>query len=122
MHLRDLKPHWIEDAGTRVAIMFLCPRCIVKRREKPAWLSCFFVPSDRIAGEDGQYARFRETLQRMGGYSEMDELDVVGCTKGIAWTRSGDDFATMSITPSIDASASGHWHGHITGGQIVGGL
>ena len=26
----------------------------------------------------------------------------------------------MTVTPSIDASKSGHWHGHITNGEIVG--
>jgi len=36
-----------------------------------------------------------------------------------AWTMSSQDFLTMSITPSIDASASGHWHGYITNGNIV---
>jgi hypothetical protein len=33
------------------------------------------------------------------------------------WSIVGD-FASMTVTPSIDASASGHWHGHITDGEI----
>ena len=28
------------------------------------------------------------------------------------------NFATMTITPSIDASASGNWHGFIVNGEI----
>lgn len=38
------------------------------------------------------------------------------------WQRQGDTFETISITPSIDASATaeypGCWHGHITNGEI----
>lgn len=34
------------------------------------------------------------------------------------WKRSGESFENMTLTPSIDASECGHWHGHITNGQI----
>lgn len=34
------------------------------------------------------------------------------------WQRTGDTFETLSLTPSIDASAHGHWHGFITNGEI----
>lgn len=34
------------------------------------------------------------------------------------WTRSGDTFETMTLSPSIDASAHGHWHGFISEGSI----
>lgn len=35
------------------------------------------------------------------------------------WTvASGDSFENLSLTPSIDASSSGHWHGLITEGEI----
>lgn len=51
---------------------------------------------------------------------------VVPCKPETAWSISGtipnrpdaafiDD---VTVTPSIDASASGHWHGHITDGEI----
>ena len=35
------------------------------------------------------------------------------------WTRIGDDFENLTIKPSIDGSGSGHWHGHVTNGEIV---
>lgn len=39
------------------------------------------------------------------------------------WTMAaGDSFENLSLTPSVDASGSGHWHGHITAGEIVGGI
>lgn len=35
------------------------------------------------------------------------------------WQRSGDDFDSLTLTPSVDASAHGHWHGFITNGAIT---
>ena len=32
------------------------------------------------------------------------------------WTRLGDSFDTLTLTPSIDASGVGHWHGFIASG------
>lgn len=34
------------------------------------------------------------------------------------WTRTGETFETLSLSPSIDASKYGHWHGRITNGEI----
>lgn len=34
------------------------------------------------------------------------------------WTRVGESFETLTLTPSIDASSDGHWHGFITDGEI----
>jgi hypothetical protein len=31
-------------------------------------------------------------------------------------------FEMMTITPSLDGSPNGNWHGFITNGQIVGGI
>src|SRR5690349_18673157 len=36
----------------------------------------------------------------------------------MAWSFNGNDFETMTVSPSIDASASGNWHGHIINGEI----
>lgn len=33
------------------------------------------------------------------------------------WQRSGETFETLTLTPSIDASKHGHWHGYITNGD-----
>lgn len=35
-----------------------------------------------------------------------------------AWKRTGDSVSTLTLTPSIDASASGHWRGWLLGGEI----
>ncbi len=35
-----------------------------------------------------------------------------------AWMFQGNDFSTLTVHPSIDASASGNWHGFIVNGEI----
>ena len=31
---------------------------------------------------------------------------------------SGEGFVDLSLTPSVDASKAGHWHGFITNGEV----
>lgn len=38
---------------------------------------------------------------------------------GKLWHRDGDSFETLTLSPSIDASAHGHWHGSITKGECA---
>jgi hypothetical protein len=35
-----------------------------------------------------------------------------------AWNRHGDDFATMTLTPSIRRMRGCYWHGFVTNGKI----
>lgn len=44
--------------------------------------------------------------------------DVHWSREGIKWNREGDTFETLSLTPSIDASKWGHWHGFVKQGWI----
>lgn len=97
--LTDLEPRWAADydilIGDRVvhdadrvgmAISFLCPCCREMR------LCVFFKnPVDGKAHTD-----------------DRDDAHL--------WTRTGDTFETLSLTPSVDASGFGHWHGVITNG------
>jgi hypothetical protein len=34
----------------------------------------------------------------------------------VLWQRTGETFETLTLTPSVDCSAWGHWHGFITNG------
>ena len=38
------------------------------------------------------------------------------------WERQGETFATLTLTPSIDCSAHGHWHGQILVGVLDGNV
>jgi hypothetical protein len=130
MRLTDLKPRWLDFDGRHVAVMFLCPHCA--GRGPDTWLTCFFepagdlpqAPSDYpIEGlQDSRWSRilFYEALKQMGHHDPVEGAyhDVVGCKSSCAWKRTSDDFATMSVTPSIDSSPAGHWHGFIVAGEI----
>lgn len=118
MKLTELDPQWLERDGKRVGVMFLCPHC------RKRYLTVFWVGM-RIWGEwlegpklyAGQMGYIREALDRIiaaGGR----ERAVVPCEENYAWAREGDDFNTLTITPSLDVSRSGDWHGHITEGEI----
>jgi hypothetical protein len=44
--------------------------------------------------------------------------NVVPMAADFCWAIEGD-FETMTVRPSIDASASGNWHGWIRGGETL---
>src|SRR5947209_4318799 len=56
----------------------------------------------------------------------VDPEKMQGCTYGCNWQIAGGiesaEFATMTVTPSLDGSKGGLWHGFITNGEIVGGI
>lgn len=99
MRLVELNPKWI----TPNVFVFDCPHC------QQILLSCKNV----VISEREQYEHFEKAL------GEDWHMIVVPCRNEFAWAFSGDSFETMSITPSLDASASGHWHGLITNGQVA---
>jgi hypothetical protein len=35
------------------------------------------------------------------------------------WQRTGETFENLTLSPSIDASKDGHWHGFLTNGEIT---
>ena len=112
IRLIDLTPRWLELDGRKVGMIFRCPLCHAQNRKQ--WLSCFFEPMPVLNGGEwpNQYALFEKVID------EGDNLnEVVPCNKTAKWSRSTDDFHSMSVTPSLDSSAAGHWHGFITNGE-----
>jgi len=92
MLLTELDPNWWTTIAGRtgMGLTFLCPHC------KTQYLGVWFSnPLD-------------------GGAQATPDLNPAP-----RWLRTGDTFETLTLTPSIDASASGHWHGHIHNGEIV---
>lgn len=95
MKFTDLSPRWyaLIAGGPRVGLTFDCPHCRTQR------LGVLFHHQGREALEDA-------VILAEGG-------------KGHIWTMVGpDDFANLTLTPSIDASSSGHWHGYVTSGNV----
>jgi hypothetical protein len=114
MRLADLDPRWLLRGEERCGLIFRCPHC------RNVWLTCFFatLPREeqfRIWGNNG--GELDED-----GWPEKGDT-VVFCSPKAKWSIiAGSTFEDLSVTPSVDASASGHWHGHLTAGAITGGL
>jgi hypothetical protein len=96
MKLTDLNPRWYTAAGSPdiVGITFDCPCC-------PGHVS-----ATRLG------VLFVEEIDRDGLPN-----DAHWTRPGVKWHRTGDTFETLSLTPSIDASKLGHWHGFVTNGE-----
>lgn len=100
MRLIDLNPRW------------LTPDLFIFRSPTPGskeWLTCPRVRMTR----DEQRQLFDDKV------GEDNSHTIVGWNPDHCWRYEGSDFATMTVTPSIDASASGNWHGFITNGDIT---
>jgi len=60
-----------------------------------------------------QWELFRER------FGDEQNRFTVHCEEKCAWSfTSGASFETLTVTPSLDASRAGHWHGFITDGEI----
>jgi hypothetical protein len=96
LKLSDLEPRWFGAEGTRFGLTFLCPHCRATR------LGVAFHHAGKAAMED---------LFILAHHGADDTQHI--------WDLAGqEDFATLTLSPSIDASKSGHWHGFIRAGQI----
>lgn len=98
MKLFELNPRWFALDGQRVGLTFECPHCREQRLGVVA-----FHHQGHEAIED-TYIRAHH-----------------GATPDASiWTLvTSEDFANLTLAPSIDASSSGHWHGFITNGEIT---
>lgn len=125
MTLAGLDPKWWAAPGRRgQGIVFRCPHCLrvylcvafanpldggppwdigthERRPIRPLW--------DVLYGPmvDGRYQ----------GAVLQPGTNVV--PPGFLWTRSGESFTDLSLSPSVDASAAGCWHGFVANGQVT---
>ena len=104
MRLVDLDPQWLLKDGTRIGFTFISPTNPRFRQ------SCFAMPTPRR----DQWALFEVV--------HGDAITIQGCKPECGWTIEGGieaaTFETMTVTPSLDGSAGGLWHGFITNGEI----
>lgn len=98
MKLTDLKPRWFSSEGLRCGLTFLCPHCQQTRLG-----IAFHHHGPNAMAEDAAI------IAHHGANDSQHIWDLQG----------QDDFATLTLTPSVDASKSGHWHGFITNGVAV---
>ena len=109
MRLTELDPRWAVDADIvlggvvrhyenrhGMAVSFECPHCVAREAatgdKRVIRLAVWFAnPIDGLAPTD-----------------DASHL----------WNRTGETFETLTLTPSVDASSDGHWHGFIRNGAI----
>lgn len=106
MRLSELEPRWLINEPGRQLFVFRCPGPCCKERRR--WLSC---------------KNFRMKLSEQIDLFEAAGLEgskvVVPMKADVCWkiTRA-ESWDTLTVSPSIDASPSGDWHGHIKNGGI----
>ncbi len=101
MRLVDLEPRWL----TPDVFLFRSP---TGRRD---WLTCKRAP---LPPDVWQHDWIYQHCPDLVGQT------IVGTKPEFCWTfEPGADFATLTVKPSLDASASGNWHGFITNGEIL---
>lgn len=99
-HLRDLDPHWIRAAaGGRVGVRFACPTC-------PA-----------LEGAPDICVLFANPLD--GAASVPVGSAFPGENEGRRWQRTGDELDNLTLSPSVDCSRCGHWHGFVDHGDAT---
>lgn len=99
MKLTALDPHWVAIGDSRkfiIGITFTSPTT-GKR------LGCVFAnPID----PEGWIAQIGNPMDNPGFMPESKR-----------WQRNGETFDTLTLSPSLDFSKHGDWHGHITNGE-----
>ncbi len=97
MRLTELNPRWTGTSGIITGITFDCPHCRTQRLG----------------------VLFKNAIDPEGWLA----LGVTRHHADCEWDRTGEDFETLTLTPSIDASNKridfhNHWHGFITNGEV----
>ena len=102
MKLTELDPRWLIKEGRRVGFTFTSPA-------NPRWRQSCFV--EKVHKYE-QWALFEQ----------QGHIETQGCDEKCVWVVAGGienaDLTTISVTPSLDGSKGGLWHGFITNGEI----
>lgn len=124
MKLTELQPKWIGLNGEHLwlgvrdghgragwsgqnphfGLTFLCPHC--REQRIGVMFKPFIDPDDLV----------KLATWALPGAPNPNTGEV---TEVLWWTRTGDTFDALSLTPSIDLSKYGHWHGYITNGELL---
>lgn len=123
MRLTELDPRWLEESGRKVGFVFRCPT------KRDVWQTCMLEAGRRQFVCDACRPTCQEwccphsqmgLAVRAGAISNDDDCHNIQAAKwDVAWRVHGAlDFSVLTVTPSIDGSPGGLWHGFITEGQI----
>lgn len=107
MRLSELEPRWvginIPEGSARIGVGFQCPHC--KEQRLVVFFRPFIDPNDIV----------RLALWKLPDAPNPNTGEIRPVHW---WDRTGEDFETLTLSPSVDASNSGHWHGFIQNGEV----
>jgi hypothetical protein len=114
MRLSELNPRWVAEMNApddaKQGVSFNCPHCVQIQRPLPVRCAIFFdVP---ICGRPPVDLNSVHRSQADPGHLADHHIGAV------LWHREGDTFENLTLTPSIDMSKWGCWHGFLTNGEI----
>lgn len=95
MKLIELNPRWVNYKNQKLGVTFDCPHCKAQR--------------------------LGVAFQHQGLEHLESNLILAVSPNTKIWTEINpepDTFDNLTLVPSVDCSASGHWHGHIENGVI----
>jgi hypothetical protein len=105
MKLAELEPRWLEKDGRRVGCTFRCPTDLKWWQIIPA------EPLDR---------REQWSLAKA---ANGDDCNLQAAGPGVVWQFDGGienaSFDTLTLSPSVDGSRGGLWHGWIRNGEAT---
>ena len=104
MRLVELEPRWASDADIVIG-------GVSKHFENRFGMACsFWCPC--CLGVAG-----KETRLAVWFANPIDGLPPTDDATNL-WHRTGETFETLTLSPSIDASKHGHWHGFLVNGEV----
>jgi hypothetical protein len=114
MRLVELNPRWVAEMNAppdaKQGVRFDCPHCVALGKPEPVKCAIFFdVP---VCGNPAVDIKLVHRAQADPGHLADHHVGEV------LWHREGDSFENLTLTPSIDTSKWGCWHGHISNGVI----
>lgn len=102
INLTRLDPTWIRRDGRIVGVRFKCPTC-------SRWGANF---------EGIHSVGVLFTNPPDGGPALPNDETIASNNDGQRWTRTGDTFESLTLTPSIDGG-EGEWHGYVQAGIVT---
>jgi hypothetical protein len=108
MQLTDLEPRWFShDASNEIhGLSFLCPHC---KESRLGILFSHSIAHDQPVPTDDSITHLPRTEH---------VWQITGDTPTFDGEKHGG-FENITLLPSVDESASGHWHGFITNGVVT---
>lgn len=113
MRLTELDPHWIGAYGD-------VPEDLAIHDHIGVSFDCPLHRNHRLAVLFGNPALDEEFIREVAARGLPADCGTHVERPGQSlWQRAGMTFEDLTLSPSIDASAHGCWHGFITGGAVA---